>query len=132
MANCNLTVQSGCLGFSVYGGTIFISGEINIKGSCDTVFFSADVGSLSIGYVDQFSKTPAIITFDNVSCTTAVFFSRTCATLTIAAPVVTFVGVPAAVAWISSDNAVINTWGAGTNFLPGTIAGYTRRGGQAG
>lgn len=130
--NCNLNVQSGCLGFSVYGGTIFISGVINIKGSCDTAFFAADGGSLGIGYVDSFGKTPAKITFEKVSCTNAVFFARTCATLTVAAPVVTFMGVPTGTAWICSDNAVFNTWGAGTNFLPGTIAGYTRRGGQAG
>ena len=130
--NCNLNVQSGCLGFSVYGGTIFISGVINIKGPCDAVFFAADGGSLGVGYVDSFGKTPAKITFEKVSCTNAVFFARTCATLTVAAPVVTFMGVPTGTAWICSDNAVFNTWGAGTNFLPGTIAGYTRRGGQAG
>ena len=129
VANCNLSLSSRCAGFSVWGGSIFLSGQIRVAGAGTTVF-QATGGSLGIGSINNFGSTPANIIFESVNCSNAVFFARKCATMTICAPAVTFQGKPVGTAWLAYDNAIIDTWGGGSNFLPGTLAGVALRGGQ--
>lgn len=117
--------------FEAYGGSIFVGGSVNVKGGFDYVFFVADKGTLSVGFRDNYGRTPVKITFDNVS-SVAVFFARTCATLSIAMPVVSFEGEPTATSFICTENATLNTWGLGTDDLPGKYKGYTMNGGRAG
>lgn len=133
VANCDVTISAGGRGFEVYDGSMFVSGKIHVSGSGDAVFLAADTGTLSVGFENSFGKNICNVTFKNVSCATAVFFARTCATLTVAAPVVTFSyeKAPNGVAWIASDNAILNAYGGGKYFLPGSAPGYTQKGGQS-
>lgn len=126
----NINVSPGGYGFEAYNGTFFVGGKINVKGTAAAVFFVANRATMDIGFFDQYSRSPVEITFDNVTCSGAVFFTRTCAILSVATPVVTFNGVPTAVAYACEDNGSINTWGGGPKCLPGRYSGYTLRGGQ--
>ena len=128
--DCNANLSTGGNVFESYKGSFFVGGKINVKGTTDSVFFVANGATLDIGFFNQYKKTPAKITFDNVTCSKAVFVSRTCGILSAATPVVTFVGVPTAAAYAGEDNGIVSTWGGGAKCLPGKFAGYTVRGGQ--
>ena len=129
--DCNINLSQGGRGFEAFGGSFFVGGAINVKGSGDSVFFADNGSRFSIGFADKFKKTRVKITFDNVTCATAAFFSTTCASLIVAAPAVSFNDMkPAGVAWIATDNAILNVYGGGEYFLPGTVKGYTQNGGR--
>lgn len=129
--DCNTNLSQGGRGFEAFGGSFFVGGAINVKGSGDSVFFADNGSRFSVGFADNYKKTRVKITFDNVTCATAAFFSTTCASLIVAAPAVSFNDMkPAGVAWIATDNAILNVYGGGEYFLPGTVKGYTQNGGR--
>ena len=128
-SNANMTSGGNC--FEAYEGSFFVGGNIKVKGTVNSVFFASDGSKFSIGHTDTYKKTPVKITFDNVTCTNAAFLTMTCATLTVTAPVVNFDGPkPVGIAWIATENAILNVYGGGEYFLPGTVKGYTQNGGR--
>lgn len=126
----NINVSPGGYGFDVYNGTFFVGGRINVKGTAVAVFFAANGATMDIGYFGPYSSTPAKITFDNVTCSGAVFSTQMCAILSVATPVVTFNGVPTGAKYSASMNGVLGTYGGGVGRIPGTKDGWISTGGQ--
>lgn len=126
----NINVSPGWRGFEVWNGTFFVGGKINVKGTADSVFFAAKAATMDIGWGGPYSRSPAEITFDNVTCSGAVFDTQMGAILTVAMPVVTFNGAPTGAKYSVSGNGVLATYGVGVGRIPGTEAGRTDTGGR--
>ena len=126
----NINVSPGWRGFEVWNGTFFIGGKINVKGTADSVFFAAKAATMDIGWAGPYSRSPAEITFDNVTCSGAVFDTQLGAILTVAMPVVTFNGVPTGAKYSVNGNGVLATYGIGVGRIPGTEAGWVANGGR--
>lgn len=125
----NINVSPGWRGFEAWDGTFFVGGKINVKGTAGSVFFAAKRATMDIGWIGPYDRSPAEITFDNVTCSGAVFDVQTGAILSIDMAVVTFNGVPTGAKYSVSGNGVLAAYG-GADRIPGSKDGWIATGGR--
>ena len=105
------------------GGFVNVKGVVNVSGS-GAYLFAADHATMQLGYQDAAGSTPLSLQFAaGTSFTAAGVISNNAGDMRVASPVLTIAGSPAGRKFLAQMNGVINTGGAGINFLPGSIAG---------
>ena len=126
-----MSTQAGSPTYAAYaGGNLMLAGAMRVSGvgSC---LAAADGGTVQLGYRDAVTTVPLQLQFTpDVTFATAGLVATNAGDMRVAASVVTSSGSPTGPRYQATLNGVINTAGAGANFLPGSAAGVTLTGGQ--
>ena len=128
--NCDIMMGSdNSQAVASYGGSIDLYGEMTISGSGSVIFHSTGCGNLGLGFYDARSKTPLTVTYNDVKASWAAFVCEKNANISVAAAVVSFIGVPDSMSYTAFDNGIISTWGGGGRIFPGTRGPWVGSGG---
>ena len=112
-----------------YGGSINLYGDMTISGSGIVIFHSTGCGTLGLGTYGGGRTLPLKITYNDVKASWAAFVCEKNANISVAAAVVSFIGVPDSMSYTAFDNGIISTWGGGGSIFPGTREPWVGSGG---
>lgn len=112
-----------------YGGSINLYGDMTISGSGIVIFHSTGCGTVGLGFYGGERTLPLKITYNDVKASWAAFVCEKNANISVAAAVVSFIGVPDSMSYTAFDNGIISTWGGGGSIFPGTREPWVGSGG---
>lgn len=127
--DCSVTGTSASTPFASYGGRLAIYGQIYITSSGGTIFDLQQGGNLIVGFKDQYVDNTAYINFNN--CQSSTVFSLSGGSIGLINPYsCKFSGSITGRKYAIELNSILITYGGGSNFIPGDIAGVVGTGGQ--
>jgi hypothetical protein len=134
VTNCTFTGTANAPSVGAYnGGNVYLLGTINYSGNGLAFCEVQTAGTMSVGYYDLAQSGACVITLSGTPAFSAGFVIATMGgVVSIPSSVTTFVGSATGPKFNISLYGVINTFGSGTNFLPGGTAGTNNNGSGGG
>lgn len=132
LSNCIFACPSNSSSkvFYAAGGGINLTGQITINpgtGSPAGIAETTGGGTINFGDAGGPSVT---LTLNTIACSGPLFYSHDLSEMTFQSGEVHFGGTATGTRYSVTTNSLINTYGAGSSFLPGSISGTTASGGE--